>query len=157
MMVDFDGSRILEKLLPLSNDFQLRVFATRFTGNFSALFTHQFGSHVCQSFLYLASDIIHREEIGESFVEIDSELADAAEEDKLPTMSQSIISMCQEFKNEWPSLMIDQYASHLLRVILNVLSGSPHNESIRSKKSQHFKEKNSAAIVDMVFLFNFFV
>lgn len=46
-------------------------------------------------------------------------------------------------------MMSDQYASHLLRVLLNLLAGKDmaSNEKLRSKKSQGFKQRNSAAVI----------
>lgn len=61
LATDYDGSRILEKLLKLSDEFQLRVFMDRLTGRFADLFRHQYASHVCQTLLSVAADAVDKE------------------------------------------------------------------------------------------------
>jgi nucleolar protein 9 len=61
LATDYDCSRILEKLLRLSDDFQLRVFMDRITGRFADVFRHQYASHVCQTLLEAAADVVDRE------------------------------------------------------------------------------------------------
>lgn len=61
LATDYDCSRILEKLLRLSDDFQLRVFMDRLTGRFADLFRHQYASHVCQTLLTVGADVVDRE------------------------------------------------------------------------------------------------
>ncbi len=59
-------SRILQKLLFLSNDFQLRVFMDRLKGHWQALACHPYASHVAESLLLLGADVAFRELTGES-------------------------------------------------------------------------------------------
>jgi hypothetical protein len=61
IMTDFEASRIVEKILKVSFDYQTKRFANRLMGQFEQLFMDQFGSHVCQTVLNLAADIIERE------------------------------------------------------------------------------------------------
>jgi nucleolar protein 9 len=53
-------------------------------------------------------------------------------------------------EGEWHTLIADSYASHLVRVVLSVLSGAnlAENERLRSKKSKQFKTRNSAAALN---------
>ncbi|KAJ3084947.1 Nucleolar protein 9 [Quaeritorhiza haematococci] len=138
LICDPDCSRVLETLLEKSNDFQLRVFTDRLLGRFTDIFRHQFGSHVTQTLLHLAADIVHREVAGESVVQVAPELEDESTE-PLPTMQELIIKICEELDGQFLPLMTHRYGSHVLRSLLMVLSGTPRalsNESqLRSKKS----------------------
>ncbi|KAJ3379656.1 Nucleolar protein 9 [Lobulomyces angularis] len=157
MAKDFDGSRIFEKLMIHANDFQLRIlgenlflFEDEAEDNvepkctLKSLFTDTYSSHVIQTFLQISSDVIHREVIGESIVEIDgSDL-------NLPkSMTEIVLELCNILKNDWSEIMKDQYGSHLLRVLINLLSGERmlEDSEIRSRNSRFFKLNNTSAII----------
>ncbi|KAI8905769.1 armadillo-type protein [Powellomyces hirtus] len=140
---DPDCSRVLEKMLRASDDFRLRVFTDRLNGQFAQLFRHQFASHVCQTVLYLAADVVDREMKGESVIDVPEEEAEVIK--TLPTMEQLISVMCEQLEEEWNALIPDQYASHLVRAVLKVLSGEPLAQSEgdrRSKKSQKYNSEH---------------
>ena len=91
---DYSTSRILEKILQVSTDFQIRVFMERLSGQFLDLCQHQFSSHVCQTLLNLGADIAERELKGESVVELVSGVSN-----QLPSMEALIIAACQVRKS----------------------------------------------------------
>jgi nucleolar protein 9 len=74
MCGDADGSRILEVLLMVSNDFHIRVFFTAIRPSIEALSCNQFASHVIETLLVLSADVCHRELLGTSVVETDIQL-----------------------------------------------------------------------------------
>ena len=87
---DYSTSRILEKILQASTDFQIRVFMERLSGQFLDLCQHQFASHVCQTLLNLGADIAERELKGESVVELA-----AGVDNQLSSMETLIVAACQ--------------------------------------------------------------
>ncbi|KAI8589602.1 armadillo-type protein [Geranomyces variabilis] len=140
---DPDCSRVLEKMLRASDDFRLRVFADRVNGQWAQLFRHQFASHVCQTVLYLAADVVDREMKGESVIDVPEEEKQLI--DTLPTMQKSIHDVCEQLSEEWNQLIVDRYASHLVRALLTVLSGDPLSQNEgdrRSKKSQKYNSEH---------------
>lgn len=95
---DPESSRVLEKLLRASNDFQLRIFADRLRGSYASLFTHRFASHVCQTLLVLAADVMERELRGKSKLEgMDEATLESLKE--LPTMQQIFLDICEVWLN----------------------------------------------------------
>ncbi|KAI8922968.1 armadillo-type protein [Entophlyctis helioformis] len=152
---DFEGSRILEKLLRGSSDIQVRSQAYRFAGDFRRLVTHQFASHVVQTLLLLAADVVEREVDGEvaGFEKtMDEDDLDAEEiewRNKLPSMEKILVALCGECDGEWSRLLLDPYASHVIRTLLNVLSGESlaDDSSIRSKKSSKYNKNHNNAFV----------
>ena len=60
LSMDYDCSRILEKLLKNTTDLQIRFFTKQLLGSFQTLFTHQFSSHVCQTIFNLSAQVIER-------------------------------------------------------------------------------------------------
>ncbi|KAJ3145160.1 Nucleolar protein 9 [Geranomyces michiganensis] len=140
---DPDCSRVLEKMLRASDDFRLRVFADRLNGQWAQLFRHQFASHVCQTVFYLAADVVDREMKGESVIDVPEEEKNLIE--TLPTMQKSILDVCEQLSEEWNQLIVDPYASHLVRALLTVLSGDPlsgNGGDRRSKKSQKYNSEH---------------
>ena len=85
---DFETCRVLEKMLVLSNDFQLRAFAEKAKSNANALIRDPYGSHVLQKLLVIAADVVAREDKGESLVELQ-------EDQELETMNDFVVGICQ--------------------------------------------------------------
>eukprot|EP00833_Pecoramyces_ruminatium_P000647 jgi/Orpsp1_1/1174679/evm.model.c7180000050950.1 len=142
LATDKECSRIMEKILRLSNDAQIRVFLNQLNEKYIELFTHRYGSHVCQTILVLGSDIIERELKGESVV-VNSD----DNQTPPPTMQELVIKMCNILENYWIHLISNQFGSHLLRVILMILSGqyiTLESNEVRSKKSKQYNAKNNS-------------
>ncbi|ORX54716.1 ARM repeat-containing protein [Piromyces finnis] len=142
LATDKECSRIMEKILRVSNDGQIRVFLNQLNEKYIELFTHRYGSHVCQTILVLGSDIIEREIKGESVVMTSEE-----NQNPPPTMQELVIKMCSILEDYWIHLISNQFGSHLLRVILMILSGqyiTLESNEVRSKKSKQYNAKNNA-------------
>ena len=100
--------------------------------SFDTLFRHQFASHVCQTFLKLAADVVEREVLKTTVLPdtVDPELAK-----ELPLMQDILEQLCRDI-TDWSALMRDAYASHVVRTLLNVLTGeSLLATEMRSKAS----------------------
>lgn len=100
LATDHGCSLVLEKLLNISSDFELRVLFDKFNGRFSELFTHRFASHVCQTLLTLAADVVERECKGESIPgpdEVRKKESVKTQEDlgELLSMEKLFLSMCE--------------------------------------------------------------
>ncbi|KAL1916702.1 uncharacterized protein VTP21DRAFT_5406 [Calcarisporiella thermophila] len=136
-------SVVLEKLLRLSDPFQLRVFFDRLNGRFMEVFTHTYASHVCQTLLELIAEVVEKEVKGE--IDSREEHKEEGGEDMgvLLSASDLVINMCEQIQPNIYDLMKDVYGSHILRVILYVLAGRRVEESsVRSKKSTQFRQKH---------------
>ncbi|KAI9006925.1 armadillo-type protein [Hyaloraphidium curvatum] len=143
LATDVDCSVVLEKLLRLSDDFQLRVFMDRLTGRFADLFRHQYASHVVQTLITVAADVVDRE-VRDS--NSDGPQPVTGEEGVLLPMQDLIVAMCSEIEGDVLSLVSDRYASHVIRTLLAVLVGeepSHLSSTIRSKRSRAFAQKHT--------------
>ncbi|KAJ3011101.1 UNVERIFIED_CONTAM: Nucleolar protein 9 [Siphonaria sp. JEL0065] len=151
LAADSECSRVLEKLIRLSSDIQVRKLMRSFVGMFSELFRHRFASHVTQTLLSLVADIVEREQTHGPAKEEEEEeeppAEDAIDLGPLPSMESLFIAMCEELNNQWTHLMSDPWGSHLVRAVLNVASGEsllpPKSTSLRSKKSQKYNAKTN--------------
>ncbi|CAM0141460.1 Nucleolar protein 9 [Umbelopsis sp. WA50703] len=149
LATDHSCSMVLEKLLKISSDFELRVFMDRLTGRYAELFTHRFASHVCQTLLTLSADIVEREARGESIPGPNEEAEKGSDVGVLLSMEQLVLSLCKELKPQVCTLISDQFASHVIRVLLYVLAGKRIDEEndvkgqLRSKKSQKYRNTNN--------------
>ncbi|KAJ3340573.1 Nucleolar protein 9 [Kappamyces sp. JEL0680] len=161
---DYEGSRILERLFKASFDFQVREFAVALAGRL-------FASHVCQTILTIASDIVEREVQGFSSVPKSDDGDGPSEPEGLPSMQDIVLLIVDELyqtgstdsdtaldgtnstetpaPSVWRELMVHPHASHVLRTLLNLLSGSKLVEAqIRSKKSVAYNMNHKTGALD---------
>ncbi|KAI0771524.1 ARM repeat-containing protein [Trametes elegans] len=150
LATDPDCSTILERMVHSMDDFVRRVFMDRISGSFEQLSRHRFASHVCQTLLTVAADTVSREARGVFPPESESQ----GEEGELRTLTQLTLDMCDELLPSLSSLVLDPFASHVIRALLLLLapdvlgrvddanaSNRSHNFSVRSKKSAAYKAR----------------
>ncbi|CEP07225.1 hypothetical protein [Parasitella parasitica] len=149
LSTNYSCSLILEKLLKVSDSFQLRVFMDKLSGKTVELFAHRFASHVCQTLLTLAADVVEREQLEGASA---SETPVKEGEGELLSMEDLILGVCEDIKPHVGGLISQQFASHDIRILLFVLAGRRIDESgdikgqLRSKKSTQYKKENNDAI-----------
>lgn len=95
LATDHSCSMVLEKLLKISSDFELRVFMDRLTGRYAELFTHRFASHVCQTLLTLGAASAEREARGESVPGPDEGAKESGDVGVLLSMEELVLSLCK--------------------------------------------------------------
>ncbi|KAG8218314.1 armadillo-type protein, partial [Butyriboletus roseoflavus] len=142
LATDPDCSVILERMTYSMDDFVLRVFVDRLNGSFEALFKHRFASHVCQTLLSVATDTISRE-VKDIFPDVPA----SDDNGELRTLIQLVLDICKEVGPSFNSLIMDPFASHVLRSLLlllcpTVLPEDSARKSVRSKKSMSWKAKH---------------
>ncbi|KAJ1912757.1 Nucleolar protein 9 [Mycoemilia scoparia] len=163
VMTDHECSRILEKLLRVSSDYQIRQVMSRINGKVPELIIHRFASHVLQTLATLCVAGIDRELRGEYLGQApqnndsnDNENGD----EKLPTYEDMVIGMTRELEPHWSFMISDPYASHVIQVLLLLLANMPQQltsstnngssggtkSSIRSKKSIKYAQDNNSLV-----------
>jgi nucleolar protein 9 len=160
LSLDYDTSRILEKLLYLLNSLDVRIFTDRLMGNYLELTVNVFASHVVQTLLIIASDIMHLECIDPHAISLISPAASPVQqgqeqgdvkveesgEGTLESMTNLFLDIISELLPHLNHLISDKYASHIVRLIIQILKGiALDNAAGRSKKSKEFNAKMSAA------------
>jgi nucleolar protein 9 len=109
------SSRCLERVIMSSNPQQLKGLFQKFMGNFTHLVQHRFASHCCEALFLNAAPAVG----GEIDASIDGE--DSAQ----VTMEQLFLQVIDELKPNLGYLLTERFASHVIRVLLLVLSGEP--------------------------------
>ncbi|GLB33404.1 putative ARM repeat-containing protein [Lyophyllum shimeji] len=142
LATDPDCSVILERMAYSMDDFVRRVFIDSLAGSFEVLIRHRFASHVCQTLFAVAQDTISRESRG-----IFPAIPESSEHGELRTLTQLVLDASEEILPNFTSLIMDPFASHVIRALLTLLSPNllPFDHSaqsaIRSKKSSAWKAK----------------
>ncbi|KAI8985005.1 ARM repeat-containing protein [Trametes punicea] len=153
LATDPDCSTILERMIYSMDDFVRRVFMDRLSGSFEELSKHRFASHVFQTLLTVAPDTISRETRG-----IFPPSPESQEEgSELRTLTQLVLDACDELLPSFSSLILDPFASHVIRAFLLLLApdvlgpvddangGSRSgNFAVRSKKSAAWKARQGS-------------
>merc|ERR1712093_32192 len=88
LATDKTASKVLEKLLRYSNAIQVRKFALGLQGYCLFLCAHRFGSHVLETFLVRAMELLEDDE--------DVDASDATV--KTPTLARCVCGVCDEVK-----------------------------------------------------------
>ncbi|KAF9246872.1 armadillo-type protein [Melanogaster broomeanus] len=130
LATDPDCSVVLERMAHSMDDFVRRVFVDSLSGSFEELFKHRFASHVCQTLCSVASGTVSRETKG-----ILPEVPNSDNNGELRTLTQLVLDICEEVRPNFTTLVMDPFASHVLRSLLLLLS-------VRSKKSTSWKAKH---------------
>ncbi|RYP32619.1 hypothetical protein DL767_005124 [Monosporascus sp. MG133] len=129
-------SRLMERLILMSNTRQKKKLFEQFAGHFLNLIQHRFASHCCETLFLQSAPIVTRELGGER-----DDLPDDTEEKPLPYMEELFLLTLDELEGRLGFLLTDKFASHTLRVLLIILSGRPLEQSsmkslIHSKKKE---------------------
>ena len=132
-------SRLMEKLISMSNAQQLRRLFSKFVGHFLHLVQHRFASHCCETlFIHAAPAVMQKTKYNKKSDEEDGE-----EEPEL-SIADMFMAVIEELKENWGYLLTERFASHTIRVLLLVLAGEPvdvtSNESfVASRKKERLE------------------
>ncbi|KAH8692678.1 armadillo-type protein [Talaromyces proteolyticus] len=140
-------SRLLEKVIALSDTNQIRRLFSKFLGNFLHLVQHRFASHCCETLFTMAAPALSDKATNrDKTKQRNNEEGD--EEQTLP-LADMFLQVITELEGNWGYLLTERFASHTIRVLLLVLAGEPvdissNNSVVASKK----KEKIGVLPVD---------
>ncbi|EDR04892.1 uncharacterized protein LACBIDRAFT_303745 [Laccaria bicolor S238N-H82] len=140
MATDPDCSVILERMFYSMDDFVRRVFVDSLAGSYETLVKHRFASHVCQTLFSVARDTVSRETKG-----IFPSVPDSPDKGELRTLTQLILDVSEELLPTFPSLIMDPFASHVMRSLLLLLSPTLSSSSSSEDDSSAVRSKKSAA------------
>ncbi|KAI1162006.1 pumilio-family RNA binding repeat domain-containing protein [Nemania serpens] len=131
-------SRLMERLILMSNTRQKKKLFEQFGGHFLNLVQHRFASHCCETLFLQSAPIVTRELGGER----DDMAAEDEDEDEkpLPFMEELFLQALDELEGRLTFLLTDRFASHTLRVLLLILSGQPLDRA-QTKSLIHSKKK----------------
>jgi len=148
-------SRLMERLILLSNTKQKKRLFNAFAGHFISLTTHRFAGHCCEKLFLQAAPVVTRELQGEpepeTQVEEEEEDVDEAEKEALKTpMEDLFLLTLDELEEHLSYLLSDRYGSHALRALLIVLSGRPLNQAgtkslLQSRKKEYITVEGATA------------
>lgn len=135
-------SRLMERLILLSNTRQKKRLFEAFTEHFVSLVTHRFASHCCEKLFIQSAPVVTRELSGMAEEE---EQAGEGESDQTAAkapMEELFLFTLDELEAHLSYLLSDRFGSHALRVLLMVLSGRPLDQVstkslLQSKRKEH--------------------
>lgn len=135
-------SKLMERLVLFASGRQLKHIFHQFSNHFTALAHHKYSSHVLETLLVRSAAFVEKELANDDPVE--EEIDDNIEDEVITstTMEAMFIKMLGEFSSHWYSMMLHQYSSHVMRLVILILSGKElpsstmANSTLRSKKSK---------------------
>ncbi|KAA8646225.1 hypothetical protein EYZ11_001514 [Aspergillus tanneri] len=148
-------SRLMEKLISMSDIRQIRQLFSKFLGHFLHLVQHRFASHCCETlFINAAPGVTQKTQKTPKTKE---SRADAGEEGDEPepelSLAEMFMQVVEELEGNWGFLLTERFASHTIRVLLLVLAGEPvdlsSNESVvASRKKERLGTVTTEATAD---------
>jgi len=137
-------SRLMERLILMSNTRQKKMLFGAFAGHFLNLIQHRFASHCCETLFLQSAPIVTQELSGERD-DLPAEGDDVPDDEKtLPYMEELFLLTLDELEGQLGFLLTDRFASHTIRVFLIILSGRPLEQSA-TKSLIHSKKKEKIA------------
>ncbi|CAK46599.1 uncharacterized protein An14g03620 [Aspergillus niger] len=133
-------SRLMEKLISMSDIHQIRRLFSKFIGHFLHLVQHRFASHCCETlFIHAAPGVSQKPSKKASKTE--AEEGDEPEPEL--SLAEMFMKVIEELEGNWGYLLTERFASHTIRVLLLVLAGEPVDLSLSDsvvasrKKERH--------------------
>ncbi|CCK71649.1 RNA-binding RNA processing protein NOP9 KNAG_0H02345 [Huiozyma naganishii CBS 8797] len=129
-------SKLMERLILECDDSQLRTLFQAFNGVFFGMACHKYASHVLETLLVRSAALVEKELLTPSFD------AQPAEGDVFVSMENMFLFMLNEMRPHLREMVQHEYASHVLRLLILILSSKllpstvQNNSTLRSKKSK---------------------
>ncbi|CEL08037.1 Putative Nucleolar protein 9 [Aspergillus calidoustus] len=118
-------SRLMEKLISVSDIYQIRRLFNKFIGHFLTLVQHRFASHCCERlFINAAPGVTQKISKSAGRTENGNEEEDTEAEPEL-SLAEMFMTVVEELQGNWGYLLTERFASHTIRVLLFVLAGEP--------------------------------
>ncbi|KAJ4315726.1 Nucleolar protein 9 [Neodidymelliopsis sp. IMI 364377] len=139
-------SRLMERLILLSTPDQLKRLFQKFSSHFLHLVQHRFASHCCEALFIQAAPVVSQE-----LANPDLALAPSSDPDAvIVSMENLFLLTLAELDEHMGYLMTDRFASHVLRVLVVIFSGSPLEKQAKSAMQSKRKEKVGVAGTDKI-------
>ncbi|KAK4096759.1 ARM repeat-containing protein [Parathielavia hyrcaniae] len=145
-------SRLMERLILLSNARQKKRLFGAFAGHFMSLVTHRFASHCCEKLFLMSAPVVTQELSGDDVEsgEPDEDEPDEVTEAMNTSMEDLFLLTLDELEEHLSFLLSDRFGSHALRVLLMVLSGRPLDQAgtkslLQGKNKEHITVEGALA------------
>ncbi|KAG8944967.1 Nucleolar protein 9 [Tulasnella sp. 424] len=114
LATDPDCSKIMERIGHVVDNDAKRALLQALAGSYPTLVKDRFGSHVCQTFLKVATEPLQEEAADDDTSETKSESS--------PSVTHLFVNAAKELLPISPSMLSDPFAAHVLSDVLLILS-----------------------------------
>ncbi|KAL4991390.1 hypothetical protein BDW68DRAFT_185086 [Aspergillus falconensis] len=119
-------SRLMEKLISVSDIDQIRRLFNKFIGHFLTLVQHRFASHCCERlFISAAPGVTQKASKSKLKKDDEAEMDEDEEPEPELSLAEMFMKVVEELQGNWGYLLTERFASHTIRVLLLVLAGEP--------------------------------
>ena len=138
-------SRLMEKLISMSDVRQIRRVFNKFIGHFLHLVQHRFASHCCETLFINAAPAVMQKTSKQK-----AKQAEDGESEPDLSLADMFMTVIDELKDNWGYLLTERFASHTIRVLLLVLAGEPVDlSSTDSAVASRKKERLGAPVAGL--------
>ncbi|KAL4970110.1 uncharacterized protein BDV14DRAFT_187016 [Aspergillus stella-maris] len=118
-------SRLMEKLISVSDITQIRRLFIKFIGHFLTLVQHRFASHCCERLFISAAPGVTQKVSKAKRNQDGDEMDEEDEPEPELSLAEMFMKVVEELQGNWGYLLTERFASHTIRVLLLVLAGEP--------------------------------
>ncbi|KNG80613.1 rRNA processing protein Nop9 [Aspergillus nomiae NRRL 13137] len=118
-------SRLMEKLISMSDMRQIHRLFNKFIGHFLNLVQHRFASHCCETLFINAAPGVTQKVSKSKSDKMDIDEDEGEEPEPELSLAEMFIKVVEELEGNWGYLLTERFASHTIRVLLLVLAGEP--------------------------------
>ncbi|QEU61647.1 Nop9 [Kluyveromyces lactis] len=128
------SSKLMERIIMESDETQLKTIFKAFNGFYFNLACHKYSSHVVETLLVRGAAQVEKELLTPDF--------DSVDDGEFVTTESLFLFLTNELQPNLRFMVSHQYASHVLRILILVLSSKTlpstvqNNSTLRSKKSK---------------------
>lgn len=148
IMEDRQGSVVAEKIARRLTPLQLRVMLSRCRGYMLSLANNRYSSHVMQTLLSVAGQVIEDELSGDGRYR-GEDPGTAGDHQQVDLMQDVVLALVSELSGAWAELLADISGSHAGRGFLQVLGGLPILTEKRGRQSRHAHSIGTAVSLGM--------
>ena len=134
-------SKLMERVVLFASAHQIKHLFHQFSNHFAALAHHKYSSHVLETLLVRSAALIEKELAND--YETEEDAFNVEDNTVASTTIEALFrKMLGEFSSHWYAMMLHQYASHVMRLVILILSAkklpssTKANSTLRSKKSK---------------------
>ncbi|KAI3639729.1 hypothetical protein MIR68_002423 [Amoeboaphelidium protococcarum] len=136
---DYSGSRLMELMVRMSSEFQLRVLMDRMRGHYLDMLCDRMASHVIQVILLKCHELlmIHMNDISDSAIAADSKNVNDDQEE-LMSLQLQLNALVEEVHESLMYCIVNQNANQVLKILVLLLVSGYDNNTVSVEQYQQF-------------------
>ncbi|KAI3631710.1 hypothetical protein MIR68_010183 [Amoeboaphelidium protococcarum] len=133
---DYSGSRLMELMVRMSSEFQLRVLMDRMRGHYIDMLCDRMASHVIQVMLFKCHELLILHMNGTSDTAITTDSKDVNDQEELMSLQLQLNALIEEVHESSMYCIVNQNANQVLKILILLLVSGYDNNTVSVEQYQ---------------------